>query len=141
MILSIDDAVQAVSERLGREITRQELAFAYLEVDQEAVEEAVRSSIRYEVWDQESPINGRPAEEVKRRRADLGEAAYLIYVDDQLKFFQPTDPVTGTILDQRQVHSAASKHAESLCQQYARDEIIASLIRTSEIQAPPDELR
>jgi hypothetical protein len=58
---------------------------------------AASDRVRWEWWDGTSPVNGVPAEQV-RARFTIPGLAFLVYVDDQLVYFQPHDPLADGLV-------------------------------------------
>lgn len=47
---------------------------------------------RYEIWDKKSPINGIDAKEIIKSREYTIDKAYIIYIDENLVYFQDHNP-------------------------------------------------
>lgn len=67
----------------------------YATLNEEEIEEAVRSRVRWERWDQVTPINGVSPEVIKARPDYAGGECYLIFVDGEVAYFQPHGPGEG----------------------------------------------
>lgn len=67
----------------------------YSSLNEEEIEEDVRRRVRWERWDQDTPINGVPPETVKQRSDYAGGECYFIYVDEMAAYFQPHGPGEG----------------------------------------------
>ena len=101
------------------------------QVDQQAVFEQERARIRVEVWDKLTPINGIPAEKIIAREdvPNDGEI-YLLYVDDQLRFFQPHNPFQAGLVPMTRdnVLQIANQHADQLAWQAADEKIFEMVL-------------
>jgi hypothetical protein len=60
--------------------------------NREEIEKTQENRFRYEIWDKKSDINGVSANDIiKSRNYTIGQA-YLIYIDDNLVYFQDHQP-------------------------------------------------
>ena len=62
------------------------------EQDRESILKVQTDRMRYEIWDKKSPINGITAKEIIKSRNYKIDKAYLIYIDNNLIYFQDHNP-------------------------------------------------
>ena len=108
--------------QMGVNKTLAEVEIALSQIDQQAVFNQERARFKVEVWDKVTPINGVPAEKIIAREdvPNDGEI-YLLYVDDQLRFFQPHNPFQAGLVPMTRdnVLQIANQHADQLAWQAA----------------------
>lgn len=90
-------------------------------VDQEAILSETEARFTWEVWDQESPIFGRSAEEVKARLLERGDwpkggEIFVGYVDGEARILQPHAPGPGLVAMTR-------SNVEAHARRYLRDDL------------------
>lgn len=127
--MNADEAAAAVAPIIGYPPTREQIALAFLDVDQEAITKSAAKRYRWERWDQETPINNVAAEVVLANRTDyLGGEIYLIYQDDNLMFFQPFHPETGEQISESELAKVAKAHVAQMATETAFDMIVTALV-------------
>lgn len=107
---------------------------ALAKVDQPSVFAKHRARYISKVWDERSPINGVPAEQVLARQdipKDPNRKILLIYVDGRLARIQPHHPdeagfvaMTESDLDDANPNSVVHRHLDDLAQREADVEIL-----------------
>lgn len=130
-----------LAPRLGYTPSREQIAVALLDVDQAAISTTVGKRVKWEIWDKTSPINGVDAETVMSHRDDYqGGEVFLIYVDDQLTFFQPTLPDDGSQMDEKTAKAAAKAQVAEIVAELSDSEVVnavAAQITAPAPSAPP----
>lgn len=92
------DAVMAVLAGAGVKFEPRLVSVVFATIDQGPIEEASLERVRYEIWNQESPLNGVAAADIKARADYVGGEVYLLFVDDRLTVIQPVAPgVSGLV--------------------------------------------
>lgn len=86
------DAVMAALAGTGVKFEPRLVSVVFATIDQGPIEEASLERVRYEIWDQESPLNGVVAADIKARADYVGGEVYLLFVDDRLAVIQPIAP-------------------------------------------------
>lgn len=91
------DEVQAIAATLretGLDVSDGDVAMATFDIDLDAHRAQVADTVRWEVWDKKTPINGVPADAIIRNRNDIADAdqVYLVLVDDTVTYIQPFVP-------------------------------------------------
>lgn len=102
-------------QQRGKDISLEEIEDMIEKEDRNKMIETETKRFRYEIWDKKSPINGITAKAViKSRNYSIGQA-YLIYIDNELVYFQDHDPnKTGYV---KMKKKQAQKIAEDFIQQ------------------------
>ena len=85
--------------------------------DIDSISETQAKRFRYEIWDKKSPINNVPAEDIINSRNYKIVNAYLIYVDEQLVYFQDHNP------NEEGYVSMTKKEAEQIAQDFIKEKI------------------
>ncbi len=85
--------------------------------DRDSISETQAKRLRYEIWDKKSPINDIPAEDIINSRSYKIVSAYLIYVDEQLVYFQDHNP------NEEGYVSMTKKEAEQIAQNFIKEKI------------------
>lgn len=85
--------------------------------DRDSISETQAKRFRYEIWDKKSPINNVPAEDIINSRSYKIVSAYLIYVDEQLVYFQDHNPSEEGYV------SMTKKEAEQIAQDFIKEKI------------------
>ncbi len=80
--------------------------------NRDKVTKAQETRFRYEIWDKKSPINNVPAEDIINKRKYKIVSAYLIYIDEQLVYFQDHNP------NEEGYVSMTKKEAEKIAQEF-----------------------
>lgn len=89
-----DDARAILIDRFanaGVTFTDEVLDAVLLNIPTDGLITAAAARVRWEWWDGVSPVNGVPAQRVLQQ-FEIPDRALLVYVDDQLLYFQPHDP-------------------------------------------------
>ena len=60
--------------------------------DRDKIARTQRNRFRYEIWDKKAPINGIDAKEIIKSREYTIDKAYIIYIDENLVYFQDHNP-------------------------------------------------
>lgn len=60
--------------------------------NRDSIKNTQRNRFRYEIWDKKSPINGIDAKEIIKSRGYTIDKAYIIYIDENLVYFQDHNP-------------------------------------------------
>lgn len=60
--------------------------------DRDKIAKTQRNRFRYEIWDKKVPINGIDAKEIIKSREYTIDKAYIIYIDENLVYFQDHNP-------------------------------------------------
>ena len=120
------------------DITMAQAQQIYDKIDQAAIFKKHRARYASKVWDERSPINGVPAEQILARHdipTDPNRKILLIYVDGRLARIQPHDPdesgfvaMTETDCDETDPNSKISKHFNDLAQMEADRELMDTII-------------
>ena len=85
--------------------------------DRDSVSETQAKRFRYEIWDKKSPINNISAEDIINSRNYKIVSAYLIYIDEQLVYFQDHNP------NEEGYVSMTKKEAEQIAQDFIKEKI------------------
>lgn len=80
--------------------------------NRDEVTKAQETRFRYEIWDKKSPINNVPAEDIINKKKYKIVSAYLIYIDEQLVYFQDHNP------NEEGYVSMTKKEAEKIAQEF-----------------------
>lgn len=109
----------------------QKLQQVLSQIDQDEAFSRARQRIVALPWDGVQPVNGVEAERVRvSHQMGPGDGAYLVWIDDQLIYFQVTPGVT----DPEEIRQIAEKHVDEIAAQLAIEEInhrIAELLLTT----------
>ena len=89
--------------------------------DRQKISETQKKRFRYEIWDKKSSINNISAEDVIKSRNYKIVGAYLIYVDEQLIYFQDHNP------NKEGYVSMTKKEAEQIAQDFINKKIEESV--------------
>lgn len=76
----------------GKDATANEIDKIISEYDRDNLVKVQKARMRYEIWDKKSSINGVPADKIIKSRGYSISNAYMIYVDDNLVYFQDHNP-------------------------------------------------
>ena len=85
--------------------------------NRDSVTETQAKRFRYEIWDKKSPINNISAEDIINSRNYKIVSAYLIYIDEQLVYFQDHNP------NEEGYVSMTKKEAEQIAQDFIKEKI------------------
>lgn len=80
--------------------------------NRDEVTKAQETRFRYEIWDKKSPINNVSAEDIINKKKYKIVSAYLIYIDEQLVYFQDHNP------NEEGYVSMTKKEAEKIAQEF-----------------------
>ena len=120
------------ARQLGSTRTLADVDAALAKRDINAYKEKHKQRYRIEIWDKKSPINGVPAEKIFSSRTDIPEGGevYLIYIDGQLRLFQPHPPFEGGMraMGPDEVRSIAEQHVDRMAEADAEDEIVREVL-------------
>ena len=99
---------------------------ALAQIDQDAIFRAHRARVVEQIWDGVTPINGVPAEEMKRlHQIGDSDGAYTIAVDGRIIVFQPVHGVK----DAAELARRAQEHADQIAAAYVHQDIEGALVR------------
>ena len=90
-MLNVKEILKYINSRNG-ESSISEINKLINEQDRESILNVQTDSMRYEIWDKKSPINGITAKEIIKSRNYKIDKAYLIYIDNNLIYFQDHNP-------------------------------------------------
>lgn len=76
----------------GKDTTANEIDKIISEYDRDNLVKVQKARMRYEIWDKKSSINGVSADKIIKSRGYSISNAYMIYVDDNLVYFQDHNP-------------------------------------------------
>lgn len=76
----------------GKDATANEIDKIISEYDKNSLAKVQKARMRYEIWDKKSSINGVLADKIIKSRGYSISNAYMIYVDDNLVYFQDHNP-------------------------------------------------
>lgn len=76
----------------GKETTANEVEKIISAYDRDNLAKIQKARLRYEIWDKKSPINGVPADKIIKSRGYSISNAYMIFIDDNLVYFQDHNP-------------------------------------------------
>lgn len=85
--------------------------------DRDSVSKTQAKRFRYEIWDKKSSINDISAEDIINSRNYKIVSAYLIYIDEQLVYFQDHNP------NEEGYVSMTKKEAEQIAQDFIKEKI------------------
>lgn len=140
-MLTAEEAARAIAPLIGYAPSREQIAVAFLDVDQVAIAAAVDRRVRWERWDRQSPINGVPAETVLASRTDYqGGEIYVVYVDDALVYFQPADPTDGSMVTEQTLAAVADAQVASIEGEMIRTDLLAAIIKHLPVFAPAPQV-
>lgn len=80
--------------------------------NRDEVTKAQETRFRYEIWDKKSSINNVSAEDIINKKKYKIVSAYLIYIDEQLVYFQDHNP------NEEGYVSMTKKEAEKIAQEF-----------------------
>ncbi len=60
--------------------------------DRESIKQSQEKRFRYEIWDKKMAINGISAKDIIKSRKYTIDKAYLIYIDENIVYFQDHNP-------------------------------------------------
>lgn len=60
--------------------------------DRESIKKSQEKRFRYEIWDKKMAINGISAKDIIKSRKYTIDKAYLIYIDENIVYFQDHNP-------------------------------------------------
>ena len=89
--------------------------------DRQKISEVQEKRFRYEIWDKETPINQIPAKDIIKSRNYKIVGAYLIYIDEQLIYFQDHNP------NKEGYVSMTKKEAEQIAQDFINKKVEESI--------------
>lgn len=90
-MINIKEILKYINSRNG-ESSVSEINKLINEQDRESILKVQTDRMRYEIWDKKSPINGITAKEIIKSRNYKIDKAYLIYIDNNLIYFQDHNP-------------------------------------------------
>ena len=105
----------------GYEIDKKTIDKLISRLDRDKISETQAKRFRYEIWDKKSPINNVSAEDIINSRNYKIVSAYLIYVDEQLVYFQDHNPTKEGYV------SMTKKEAEQIAQDFINKKIEESV--------------
>lgn len=90
-MINVKEILKYINSRNG-ESSISEINKLINEQDRESILKVQIDRMRYEIWDKKSPINGITAKEIIKSRNYKIDKAYLIYIDNNLIYFQDHNP-------------------------------------------------
>ena len=90
-MINVKEILKYINSRNG-ESSISEINKLINEQDRESILKVQTDRMRYEIWDKKSPINGITAKEIIKSRNYKIDKAYLIYIDNNLIYFQYNNP-------------------------------------------------
>lgn len=90
-MINVKEILKYINSRNG-ESSISEINKLINEQDRESILKVQTDRMRYEIWDKKSPINGIAAKEIIKSRNYKIDKAYLIYIDNNLIYFQDHNP-------------------------------------------------
>ncbi len=130
--------LKAALRRAKPNAERAEIDSAVAKIDQDALLKKHRVRYTSKIWDEVTPINGVPAEQILARHdipKDTNRRILLIYVDGRLSRIQPHDPdesgfvaLTEADCDESNPESKVSKHLNDLAQMDADREAMETAL-------------
>lgn len=90
-MINVKEILKYINSRNG-ESSISEINKLINEQDRESILKVQTDRMRYEIWDKKSPINGITAKEIIKSRNYKIDKAYLIYIDNNLIYFQDHNP-------------------------------------------------
>lgn len=76
----------------GIQSSLEEISSLIKSQDRESIEKSQEKRFRYEIWDKKMAINGISAKDVIKSREYTIDKAYLIYIDENIVYFQDHNP-------------------------------------------------
>lgn len=76
----------------GKDTTANEIDKIISEYDRDNLVKVQKARMRYEIWDKKSSINGVSADKIIKSRGYSISNAYMIFIDDNLVYFQDHNP-------------------------------------------------
>ena len=76
----------------GIQSSLEEISSLIKSQDRESIEKSQEKRFRYEIWDKKMAINGISAKDVIKSREYTIDKAYLIYIDENIVYFQAHNP-------------------------------------------------
>lgn len=99
----------------------EEINLLISKLDRQKISETQKKRFRYEIWDKKSPINNISAEDIINSRNYKIVSAYLIYIDEQLIYFQDHNP------NEEGYVSMTKKEAEQIAQDFINKKVEESI--------------
>lgn len=90
-MINVKEILKYINSRNG-ESSISEINKLINEQDRESILKVQIDRMRYEIWDKKSPINGITAKEIIKSKNYKIDKAYLIYIDNNLIYFQDHNP-------------------------------------------------
>lgn len=90
-MINVKEILKYINSRNG-ESSISEINKLINKQDRESILKVQTDRMRYEIWDKKSPINGITAKEIIKSRNYKIDKAYLIYIDNNLIYFQDHNP-------------------------------------------------
>lgn len=90
-MINVKEILKYINSRNG-ESSISEINKLINEQDRESILKVQTDRMRYEIWDKKSSINGITAKEIIKSRNYKIDKAYLIYIDNNLMYFQDHNP-------------------------------------------------
>lgn len=75
-------------------------------IDRKPIEDIQAKRFRYEVWDKKKYINGVSPKEIIKNRTYKIDKAFLIYIDDELVYFQDHKPGENGYIKMKKAEAA-----------------------------------
>jgi hypothetical protein len=76
----------------GIQSSLEEISSLIKSQDRESIKKSQEKRFRYEIWDKKMAINGISAKDVIKSREYTIDKAYLIYIDENIVYFQDHNP-------------------------------------------------
>jgi hypothetical protein len=76
----------------GIQSSLEEISSLIKSQDRESIEKSQEKRFRYEIWDKKMAINGISAKDIIKSREYTIDKAYLIYIDENIVYFQDHNP-------------------------------------------------
>lgn len=87
-----NNALLKYIQEKGKSTTVEEIQKITDTIDRDKITEVEKLRFSYEIWDKKSSINGVKANEIIKSRNYTVGSAYLIYIDNNLVYFQDHNP-------------------------------------------------
>lgn len=76
----------------GIQSSLEEISSLIKSQDRESIKKSQEKRFRYEIWDKKMAINGISAKDIIKSREYTIDKAYLIYIDENIVYFQDHNP-------------------------------------------------
>lgn len=110
-MIDVKEILKYINSRNGKS-SISEINKLIKEQDRESILKVQKDRMRYEIWDKKFPINGITAKQIIKSRDYKIDKAYLIYIDNNLIYFQDHNPKESGYVKMNK------KEAEKLAQDF-----------------------